>query len=35
MNEDKFENAILNRYDIETSETIQQAANASFKAIFE
>lgn len=35
MNEDKFENAILNRYDIATSETIQQAANASFKAIFE
>lgn len=34
MNEDKFENAILNRYDIETSETIQQAANASFEAIF-
>lgn len=34
MNEDKFEKAILNRYDIETSATIQQAADASFKAIF-
>ena len=34
MNEAKFENAIMNRYDIETSATIQQAAEASFKAIF-
>lgn len=34
MNEQKYEKAILNRYDIETSETIQQAADASFKAIF-
>lgn len=29
-----YESAIVNRYDIETSESIQQAANASFKAIF-
>ena len=35
MNEAKFENSLLNMYDIETSETIQQAANASFKSIFE
>lgn len=35
MNEDKFENAILNKYDIETSATIQQAADASMKAIFQ
>lgn len=34
MDEQKYEKAILNRYDIATSETIQQAANASFKAIF-
>ena len=34
MNEAKFENAVMNRYDIETSATIQQAADASFKAIF-
>ena len=34
MNEQKYEKAILNRYDIETSATIQQAAEASFKAIF-
>lgn len=34
MNEQKFEKALMNRYDIETSETIQQAADASFKAIF-
>lgn len=34
MNEAKYEKAILNRYDIETSATIQQAADASFKAIF-
>lgn len=33
MNEKKFEDALLNRYDIETSETIQQAADASIKAI--
>lgn len=30
----KYEDATLNKYDIETSETIQQAADASFKAIF-
>ena len=34
MNEDKFEDAIANLYDIRTGETIQQAADASFKAIF-
>ena len=34
MDEKKFEDALLNRYDIETSETIQQAADASVKAIF-
>lgn len=34
MNEAKFEKAILNKYDIETSETISQAAEASMKAIF-
>ena len=34
MNEMKYEDAILNKYDIETSSTIQQAADASFKAIF-
>lgn len=34
MNEQKYEKAILNRYDIETSATIQQAADASFNAIF-
>lgn len=34
MNEAKFEKAILNKYDIETSETISQAAEASIKAIF-
>ena len=34
MNEQKYEDALLNKYNIETSETIQQAANASFKAIF-
>lgn len=34
MNEDKFEDAILNKYDIATSATIQQAADASTKAIF-
>ena len=34
MNEMKYEKAILNKYDVETSATIQQAADASFKAIF-
>lgn len=34
MNEMKYEKAILNMYDIETSASIQQAAEASFKAIF-
>ena len=34
MNEMKYEDAILNMYDIETSKSIEQAANASFKAIF-
>lgn len=34
MNEQKYEKGILNKYDIETSATIQQAADASFKAIF-
>lgn len=34
MNELKYEKSILNKYDIETSATIQQAADASFKAIF-
>lgn len=34
MNEQKYEKAVLNRYDIATSETIQQAADASIKAIF-
>lgn len=34
-NEMKYEKSFVNRYDIETSDTIQQAANASFKAIFE
>lgn len=34
MSNQKYEKAVVNRYDIETSETIQQAANASFKAIF-
>ena len=29
-----FEDAILNRYDVSTSVTIQQAADASIKAIF-
>ena len=33
MDEKKFEKALVNRYDIETSATIQQAADASFKAI--
>ena len=34
MNEMKYEKAILNKYNVETSATIQQAADASFKAIF-
>lgn len=34
MNEMKYENAILNMYDVETSKSINQAANASFAAIF-
>lgn len=34
MNEAKYEDALVNKYDIETSSTIQQAADASFKAIF-
>ena len=34
MNEMKYEDAILNMYDIETSKSIEQAANTSFKAIF-
>lgn len=34
MGTQKYEKAVLNRYDVETSETIQQAANASFQAIF-
>lgn len=33
MDEKKYENALVNKYDIETSSTIQQAADASFKAI--
>ena len=34
MNEMKYEKAILNMYDIETSKSINQAADASFAAIF-
>lgn len=34
MNEDLFEDAVLNKYDIDTSVTIQQAAEASITAIF-
>lgn len=34
MNEMKYEDAILNMYDVETSKTINQAAEASFAAIF-
>ena len=34
MNEMKYEDVILNMYDIETSKSIEQAANASMKAIF-
>ena len=33
MDERKYESALVNRYNIETSATIQQAADASFKAI--
>lgn len=33
MDEQKFEDALVNKYDIATSSTIQQAAEASFKAI--
>lgn len=35
MNEAKYEDGLLNAYDISTSETINQAAQASVKAIFE
>lgn len=34
MNEMKYEDAILNMYDVETSKSINQAAEASFAAIF-
>lgn len=34
MNEMKYENAIVNMYDVETSKSINQAADASFAAIF-
>ena len=34
MSEDKFENAIANKYDIATSASIQQVADASIAAIF-
>lgn len=34
MNEKKYEDELINKYDIETSSTIQAAADASFKAIF-
>ena len=34
MTEDKFEDAIFNAYDVATSESIQQCADASIKAIF-
>jgi len=34
MNEKKFEDELINKYDIATSSTIQAAADASFKAIF-
>ena len=33
MNEMKYEKGLVNKYDIETSATIEQAAEASFKAI--
>ena len=35
MNEKQYERGILNRFDIATSQSIQQAADASVKAIFE
>ena len=34
MDEKKYENQLINKYDIATSNTIQAAADASFKAIF-
>jgi len=34
MNEKKYEDELINKYDIATSSTIQAAADASFKAIF-
>ena len=34
INEKQYERGILNMYDIETSESINQAAEASVKAIF-
>ena len=34
MREKQYENGLLNMYDIETSESINQAAEASMKAIF-
>lgn len=34
MREKQYENGLLNMYDIETSESINQAAEASIKAIF-
>lgn len=34
MGEQKYEKALVNVYDIETSKTIQAAADASFRAIF-
>ena len=35
MNEKQYERGLLNRFDIKTSESIQQAANASVRAIFD
>lgn len=35
MNEKQYERGILNRFDVKTSESIQQAANASVRAIFD
>ena len=34
MNEKQYENELINKYDVQTSSTIQAAADASFKAIF-
>ena len=34
MNEKQYEDELINKYDIQTSSTIQAAADASFKAIF-